>query len=136
MHHRAAAAFTHAFHDFLIGKNTFAGGAPVDGHLFFIGETVLEELQENPLRPLVIIRVCGVDFTGPIKRNTQRADLLLKACNVLLRYLGRMHMVFDGILFKHGLAYKKEKMCIRDRHHERDSPGAKIATDGALCYNT
>ena len=71
------AAFTHAFHDFLIGKNTFAGGAPVDGHLFFIGETVLEELQENPLRPFVIIRVCGVDFTGPIKRNTQRADLLL-----------------------------------------------------------
>ena len=99
MHHRAAAAFTHAFHDFLIGKNTFAGGAPVDGHLFFIGETVLEELQENPLRPFVIIRVCGVDFTGPIKRNTQRADLLLKACNVLLRYLGRMHMVFDGIIF-------------------------------------
>ena len=99
VHHRAAAALAHAVHHFLVGQHAFAGGTPVHGHLFLVGQTMLEQLQEDPLGPLVIVRVCGIDFPGPVEGDAQGLDLLLEAGNVLLRHLSRMHMVFDGVIF-------------------------------------
>ena len=53
--------------DLLVGQHALAGGAPVDGHGGFIGQTVLVELQKNPLSPLVVLRVGGVDHPVPVK---------------------------------------------------------------------
>ena len=99
VHHFAAAAFADALHDLFVGKHAFTGGAPVDGHLLFISQPVFKELKENPLRPFVIVRVRRIDLAGPVKRNTQRLELLLKARDVLLRYDGRVYMVLDSIVF-------------------------------------
>jgi hypothetical protein len=40
-----------AVNHFLIGKHSAQRGAPVDGHLSLVGQTLFEQLQEDPLRP-------------------------------------------------------------------------------------
>ncbi|MPN08983.1 hypothetical protein SDC9_156271 [bioreactor metagenome] len=44
VYHRAAAALAHAVDDLFIRQHHLAAGAPVDAHLFFIGEVVFEQL--------------------------------------------------------------------------------------------
>ena len=93
-----AAALTDAVDNLFVCQNAFAGGAPVDGHLFFVGQTVLKELEENPLRPLVVFRINGADLTAPVEGDAERLNLLLKARNILLCNLFRVHVVLDGII--------------------------------------
>ena len=94
----AAAAFAHAVDNLLVREHAFAGGAPVDGHLFFVGKAVLEQLEENPLCPLVIVGIGGVDLARPVERNAERLDLLLKAGDILLCHLSRVDVVLNGIV--------------------------------------
>ena len=63
----AAAAFADAVDHLFICQDAFAGGAPVDRHFTFIGKPMLEKLEENPLGPLVIARIGGVNFAVPVK---------------------------------------------------------------------
>ena len=93
-----AAALTDAVDNLFVCQNAFAGGAPVDGHLFFVGQTVLKELEENPLRPLVVFRINGADLTAPVEGDAERLNLLLKARNILLCDLFRVHVILDGII--------------------------------------
>ena len=44
-HHRAVAPLANAFHHFLVGKDTLAGGAPVYRHLLFVGQTDLDYIE-------------------------------------------------------------------------------------------
>ena len=98
MHNLAAATLADSVYDLFICKHAFAGGAPVYIHFFFIGKSVLEELNENPLSPLIIIRIGSVDFTAPIKGNAERLNLLFKAGNILLcNYFG-INVVFDCVV--------------------------------------
>ena len=98
-HDLAAAALASAAHYLLVCKNALAGGAPVDRHLLFVGEPVLEELDEYPLSPLVIIGIGGIDLTAPVEGETERFDLLFKALNVVVRYLFRMYLVLYRVVF-------------------------------------
>ena len=66
----AAAALAHAVDYLFVSKHALAGGAPVDSHLLFIGEVMLEQLQKDPLGPLVIVGVGGVDLAAPVERDT------------------------------------------------------------------
>ena len=95
----AAAAFADAADHFFVGKHAFAGGTPVDRHFGLIGKAVLKELDEDPLRPLVVAFVGGVDFTRPIKRKTKRHQLLFEACDVVVRHGFGMDAGFDGEVF-------------------------------------
>ena len=94
----AAAALADAVDDLLVREHALAGGAPVDGHLLFVGEPFLEELEENPLRPLVVFRVGRADLAVPVKRDAERLDLLFKASDVLRRDLRRMDVVLDRVV--------------------------------------
>ena len=47
----------------LVGQNDLAGGAVVDKGLVSENHAVLKQLQENPLGPLVIFGIGGVDFS-------------------------------------------------------------------------
>mmetsp|Transcript_21063 Transcript_21063/g.63391 ORF Transcript_21063/g.63391 Transcript_21063/m.63391 type:complete len:232 (-) Transcript_21063:921-1616(-) len=52
--------------DFFVGKHSAQSGAPVHGHLCLIRQPPLEQLQEDPLGPLVVVRVGGGDLPVPI----------------------------------------------------------------------
>ena len=75
----AAAALAHAVHDFLIGQNDLAAGAPVDGHGCLVGQTLLEHLQEDPLGPLVVGAVSYTHLTAEIRRSVRSS-----VCNIRL----------------------------------------------------
>ena len=92
----AAAALTNAVDNLLVRQNALAGGAPVYAHFLLVGQALLEQLQENPLGPLVVARVGGIDLTRPVERQTKALELALEACDVLLGNLCRMNMVLDG----------------------------------------
>ena len=58
----------------------------------------MEEANEDPLCPLVILRIRGAEFTRPIKAESNTLKLFTIATNVLLRrYLGMLSCL-DGIL--------------------------------------
>ena len=52
----AAAALAHAVDNFLVGQHALAAGAPVDVHFLLVSQTMLIQLQEDPLGPLIILR--------------------------------------------------------------------------------
>ena len=96
MNDLAAAALTNTVDNLLVRQNALAGGAPVYAHFLLVGQALLEQLQENPLGPLVVARVGGIDLTRPVERQTKALELALEACDVLLGNLCRMNMVLDG----------------------------------------
>ncbi len=56
------------------------------------------DLEEDPLRPLVIAGVGCIDFAFPVVREPQRLDLAAKRIDVRLRGDSRMRVGRDGIL--------------------------------------
>ena len=56
--HRTTA-FAGAGDDLLVGEHSLVVRAPVDGPAPPIGEVALEELEKDPLRPFVIVRISG-----------------------------------------------------------------------------
>ena len=99
MNNFTAAALTDAVDNLFVCQNAFAGGAPVYAHFLLVGQALLKELEENPLRPLVVFRINGADLTAPVEGDAERLNLLLKARNILLCDLFRVHVVLDGIIF-------------------------------------
>ena len=59
-----------------------AGGAPVHVHLFLVGKPRLKQLQEDPLGPLVVLRVGGGDLPAPVEGDAQGLDLLFEPGDV------------------------------------------------------
>jgi hypothetical protein len=53
-HYRVVSTFTLAVNDLLVGQNSAQRRTPVDWHLGLIGQTLLEQLQENPLGPSAV----------------------------------------------------------------------------------
>lgn len=84
VHHLAAAALAHAVDNFLVCQHTLAAGAPVDVHFLLVGQAMLVQLQEDPLGPLVVLGVSGVDLAIPVKGETQRLELLTEVIHILL----------------------------------------------------
>ena len=97
---RGAAALADAAHDLFIGQTDLAAGAPVDGHLGLVGQAFLEELQEDPLGPVIVIGIGGVYFAFPVEGIPQGMQLCLKARHVVLRNDLRMNVVLDGVVFR------------------------------------
>ena len=96
----AAAALADALHHFLVGQDDFAAGAPVHGHGCLIGQALLEHLEEDPLGPLVVVRVRGVDLPVPVEGVAQHAELLAEVLHVVVGDLGGVDVVFHGVVFR------------------------------------
>ena len=56
-----------AVDDLLIGQHSAQGGAPVDRDLCLVGQAPVEQLQEDPLRPLVVLGVGGAELAVPVE---------------------------------------------------------------------
>ena len=82
----------------LIGKNNFTGRAVVYQCFASEHKTMLIHLQEDPLGPFIVILICGVDHTIPVKRKTNFFQLIGKSCNILVRDHTRMFACLDGIV--------------------------------------
>ena len=94
--HRRAAALAHALDDLFVCQHALAARAPVDGHRGLIGKPVLVHLQENPLRPLIILGVRRVDNAVPVEAVAEHLELTGEVFDVLLRHNRRMDVVLDG----------------------------------------
>ena len=95
---RAPAALAAAINDFLVGESRLAGVTPVDGHLGLVGQPLIEELQEDPLRPLVVLGICCVDLTIPVVGEAELLDLAAESVDVAISRLGRVRPRLDGVV--------------------------------------
>ena len=99
-HHLAAAALAHAAHDLFVGQAALAAGAPVDGHLGLVSQAVFQKFQENPLGPLVVGGVGGIDLAGVVEAEAQALKLLAEVIDVLFGDHGGMDLVLDGEILR------------------------------------
>ncbi len=97
-HDLAAAALAHAADHLFVGQTHLAARAPVDGHLHLVGQAVLVELQEDPLRPLVVVGIGGIHLAVPVKAKAQHLELAAEAVDVVLGHDRRVNVVLDGIV--------------------------------------
>ncbi len=94
LHDRGAAALAAAVDDLLVGEHGGVHGAPLNWSLGAVGEAVLEELQEDPLRPAVVLGRVGRQFARPVDRDPPLAELALEGGD---RALGRHPRRLTGL---------------------------------------
>ena len=70
-------------------------GAPVDGRLLAVGQVALEELQEQPLRPAVVLGSCAETSRSQSIAQPSAAHLLPDPRDVALGDLARMAALLD-----------------------------------------
>ena len=80
----------------LVGQHGGALRTPVHLALLAIGQPALQELQEEPLVPAVVIRQAGGDFLRPVVGKAQALHLRLHLGDVAQRPLARRRLVLDG----------------------------------------
>jgi len=83
--HFAAAALAVAVDHLLVGEHGLVDRAPVHRRLLAVGETLLEQLGEDPLGPAVVLRMVGGDLARPVDRDAPFHEL---AAELLDRPLG------------------------------------------------
>ena len=93
-----AAALADAVDHFLVGQHALAGGAPVHGHRGLVGQALLEQLEEDPLGPLVVAGVGGVHDAVPVEGIAQHLQLLGEVGDVVVGDLGGVDVVLDGVV--------------------------------------
>ena len=70
-----AAALAAPVDDLLVGQDRLVVRAPLDRGLLAVGQPVLEELQEDPLRPAVVARLVRAELARPVDRDAPLAEL-------------------------------------------------------------
>src|SRR5260221_11319797 len=86
--------------DLLVSQNRFAAGAPVDRRLFLVGQPFFEELEKDPLRPLVVIGIRRGELLPPINHQTGPLNLPLEVGDVLRNQAGRMLSDLQGVILR------------------------------------
>ena len=80
-------------------KHCSAFFTPVYGSFFFVGKTFFIQLKEQPLRPFVIIRLAGCNFSVPIVRKSEHFQLFCHICNIFISPRFRICTVFHCSIF-------------------------------------
>jgi hypothetical protein len=95
-----ATTFAAALRDLFVGQSGLARWAPVDGNGAFVGQALLVELQEDPLRPLHVAGIRGVDLALPVVGESDRIDLAAEIGDGLFRGHARVNAGLDGVVFR------------------------------------
>ena len=90
------AALAAAVDHLLVRQHRLVVRTPVDRRLLAVGQPLLEETQEQPLRPAVVGRVVRGDHAIPVDRPTEPVHLALDVRDVALRDLARAPALADG----------------------------------------
>ena len=84
--------------DLLPGEGPVVG-APVDRRGLAVGEARLQELEEEPLVPAVVVGIGGDDLRLPVERRAHRPQLAAHVVDVRHRPVARVDAVLDrGVL--------------------------------------
>ena len=81
----------------LVGEHGSLGRAPVHRHFRLIGQSTLEQFQEDPLRPTNVPGIGRRQLPVPVVGEAQPLHLRAKGLDVALRGDGRMHAGADRI---------------------------------------
>ena len=94
-----AAALAVPVDHLLVGEHRLVLRAPLDRRLLAVREPLLEEAQEEPLRPAVVGRVGRGELARPVDRPAHPAHLLADRGDVAVGHLPRMAPLLDrGVL--------------------------------------
>src|SRR4051812_516089 len=63
-----------------------------------VGQTLLVHLEEDPLRPLVVLGVSGIDLSIPSVIGAELGELILEGGNVLLHCHARVNLVLESVV--------------------------------------
>ena len=94
--HLGTAALAVAVDDLLVGQHRLVLRAPVDRAVLAVGQALLAELQEQPLRPAVVRRVAGVEPAGPVEAHAEVLERLVLGIDVAVGVRRRVLVVPDG----------------------------------------
>ncbi len=94
LHDLGAAALAAAVDDLLVRQHGGVHRAPLHGGFGPVGEALLEEPQEDPLGPAVVLGRVGADLPRPVDRDAPLAELLAEALD---RALGRHPRRLPGL---------------------------------------
>ncbi len=92
-HDLGAATLAAAVDDLLVGEHGLILGTPVDRGVGLVGQAGLEQAQEDPLGPAVVLGLMGRDLAAPVHGDAPGPELLTKARD---RPLGRDPRVLTG----------------------------------------
>ena len=93
--HLGAAALAPAVDDLLVGQHGLVLRAPVDVAALAVGQAALEEPQEQPLVPPVVLRVAGLQPPRPVERRRVPAERRRLGLDVLVGPVDRVRVVPD-----------------------------------------
>ena len=97
---RRTAPLAGAVHHLLVGQHRFARGTPVDRRLAAIRQTALQQLQENPLGPLVVRRIGGGQLVRPVDHEPNAAQLAPEVLDVARDQLHRVDADLERIVLR------------------------------------
>ncbi|MPM59035.1 hypothetical protein SDC9_105873 [bioreactor metagenome] len=93
---QGAAPLAVALDDLLVGQHGLVIGAPVDHRVLAIGQAPLEEPEEQPLGPAVVLDVGGVQSPAPVDTQAVALEGAGLGLDVLVRPLGGVGVALDG----------------------------------------
>ncbi len=93
---RRPTALTKALYHLFISQHCLAAGTPVNRSLPPVSQTILIQLQEEPLRPLVIIRQAGNHLPAPVIDGAYAPELTTHIVYVLHRPDKRVNAPADS----------------------------------------
>ena len=93
-----ATAPTFAVFDLLVGEDGLVFGAPPLVGFFLVGEAFLEELEEAPLGPFVVLGVGSVNLARPVDGIAEAFGLLLEVGDIILSDVLRGGASLDGVI--------------------------------------
>ena len=130
---QAAAPLAVAVDHLLVGQHRLVDGAPLDGRLAAVGQPGLEQPQEDPLRPLVVLGLARRDLARPVDRPAHPLHLLADRRDVLPRGDGRVLAALD----RRVLGRQAERVVAHRMHHapavaaadQRDDVAHRVVLD-------
>ena len=83
----------------LVGQNGLIHWIPVDRCVLPVGQTAIEQLQEQPLGPAVVIAVAGGLLTVPVDRQAEAIQLRSHLIDVAIGPIAGINVAFDCSIF-------------------------------------
>jgi hypothetical protein len=94
--HEVSAPLAAPVDHLLVGEHGLVVRAPVDRRLLAVGEPRLEELEEEPLRPAVVLGLVRRQHALPVDRPAHSLHLPPDRGDVALRHFARVAPLRDG----------------------------------------
>ena len=95
----AAAALAVPVDHLLVREHGLVDGTPLDRRVLLVGESALVQLQEDPLRPAVVLGLVRRELARPVDRPAHPLHLPADRGDVALGHLARMAALADrGVL--------------------------------------